>query len=49
MFSETMNLDAHQGLPLSRRSWDHQLRQPMLLATGNSVLPRAHSKGSCTT
>ena len=33
-----MNLDGAKASPLSVRPWDHQLRQPILLATNNAVV-----------
>jgi ABC transporter substrate binding protein (PQQ-dependent alcohol dehydrogenase system) len=31
---ETTQFDGHKGTPLSFRSWDHQLRQPLYVASG---------------
>ncbi len=45
MFGEAMNLDGTKGNPMSFRSWDHQLRQPMILATGNAWIARAPIEG----
>jgi hypothetical protein len=32
---ETTQFDGHKGTPLSFRSWDHQLRQPLYVASGD--------------
>lgn len=45
LLSEEMTLDGAKGIPLSVRPWDHQLRQPILLATGNGVVERAPLDG----
>jgi ABC transporter substrate binding protein (PQQ-dependent alcohol dehydrogenase system) len=45
MLGERLNLDTSKGNPSSFRPWDHQLRQPMLLATGNSVIERPPLEG----
>jgi ABC transporter substrate binding protein (PQQ-dependent alcohol dehydrogenase system) len=38
-------LDGAKGPPLSFRSWDHQLRQPILLATADAVITEAPLTG----
>ena len=38
LLSDEMNLDGAKASPLSVRPWDHQLRQPILLATNNAVV-----------
>ena len=43
--SERLNLDAYKGSPVSFRSWDNQLRQPVLLHTYNAVVDRAPVRG----
>lgn len=43
--SDKLNLDAYKGAPLSYRSWDNQLRQPLLLHTYNAVIGRAPIDG----
>ena len=43
--SERLNLDAYKGSPVSYRSWDNQLRQPVLLHTYNAVVDRAPVRG----
>ncbi len=43
--SDRLNLDAYKGNPLSYRSWDNQLRQPVLLHTYNAVTGRAPIRG----
>lgn len=45
LLGDQMNLDGTKGNPMSVRPWDHQLRQPMLLATSNAVLERAPIEG----
>ncbi len=45
LMSDQMNLDGAKGIPLSVRPWDHQLRQPILLATNNNVVERAPLEG----
>jgi ABC transporter substrate binding protein (PQQ-dependent alcohol dehydrogenase system) len=45
LLSSAMNLDGAKGPPLSFRSWDHQLRQPILLATADSVTATAPMPG----
>ena len=41
LLSERLNLDGAKGNPMSFRSWNNQLRQPILLATPNAVVARA--------
>jgi ABC transporter substrate binding protein (PQQ-dependent alcohol dehydrogenase system) len=43
--SDRLNLDAYKGTPVSYRSWDNQLRQPVLLHTYNAVTDRAPVRG----
>ena len=43
--SDRLNLDAYKGNPVSFRSWDNQLRQPVLLHTHNAVTGRAPIRG----
>jgi ABC transporter substrate binding protein (PQQ-dependent alcohol dehydrogenase system) len=43
--SDRLNLDAYKGNPVSFRSWDNQLRQPVLLHTYNAVTGRAPIRG----
>ena len=43
--SDRLNLDAYKGNPVSYRSWDNQLRQPVLLHTYNAVTGRAPLRG----
>jgi len=45
LLSDAMNLDGAKASPLSVRSWDHQLRQPILLATNNAVVEIAPLAG----
>lgn len=45
LLSDRMNLDGTKGNPMSVRSWDHQLRQPLLLAATNTVVDRAPVEG----
>lgn len=45
LLGEHMSLDAFKGNPTSFRAWDHQLRQPILLATANAVIERAPIPG----
>ncbi len=45
LFSDAMNLDGTKGNPMSFRSWDHQLRQPLILATTNAWTARAPIEG----
>ena len=41
MLGSRLNLDGAKGEPMSFRPWDHQLRQPILLATADAVIARA--------
>lgn len=43
--SEDLVLDGFKGYPMGFRSWNNQLRQPILLATGNWVVTRAPLEG----
>jgi len=43
--SDQLNLDAYKGTPVSYRSWDNQLRQPILLHTYNAIIDRAPFRG----
>ena len=43
--SDRLNLDVYKGNPVSYRSWDNQLRQPVLLHTYNAVTGRAPIRG----
>lgn len=45
LLGDQMNLDGSKGNPMSVRSWDQQVRQPVLLATGNAVIARAPLEG----
>ena len=45
LLSEQLNLDGAKGTPLSIRSWDQQFRQPVLLATNNSIVALAPLEG----
>ncbi|NOU20506.1 MAG: branched-chain amino acid ABC transporter substrate-binding protein, partial [Methyloglobulus sp.] len=38
-------LQGYKGVPLSFRSWDHQLRQPVLLAAPRSLVAVAPIEG----
>lgn len=40
-----LDLDGAKGPPLSFRAWDHQLRQPILLATADAVIAEAPLPG----
>jgi ABC transporter substrate binding protein (PQQ-dependent alcohol dehydrogenase system) len=40
-----MNIDGAKGPPLSFRSWDHQLRQPILLTTADATIADAPMPG----
>ncbi|HZB93892.1 MAG TPA: branched-chain amino acid ABC transporter substrate-binding protein, partial [Stellaceae bacterium] len=40
-----LSLDGAKGPPLSFRAWDHQLRQPILLATADAVVAEAPLPG----
>jgi len=37
LLGERLNLDGSKGYPMSVRPWDHQMRQPIVLTTGNAV------------
>jgi ABC transporter substrate binding protein (PQQ-dependent alcohol dehydrogenase system) len=39
--TQEATLDVYKGNPASFRPWDNQLRQPILLATTDSVIARA--------
>lgn len=41
LLSDKLTLDTVKGNPGSFRPWDHQLRTPLLLATGNAVIATA--------
>jgi ABC transporter substrate binding protein (PQQ-dependent alcohol dehydrogenase system) len=45
LLGDRMNLDGVKGNPMSVRSWDHQLRQGILIATGNAVVQLAPVEG----
>jgi ABC transporter substrate binding protein (PQQ-dependent alcohol dehydrogenase system) len=45
ILGERMNLDGAKGFPLNVRPWDHQMRQAILLATGNAVIALAPIEG----
>lgn len=45
LLGERLNLDGSKGYPMSVRPWDHQLRQPILLATANAVMQLAPIEG----
>ncbi len=45
MTSDEFNFDAYKGVPANFRPWDHQMRQPILLHTGNAVIERAPIEG----
>ncbi|NQV83488.1 MAG: ABC transporter substrate-binding protein [Rhodospirillales bacterium] len=45
LVGEKMTLDVYKGNPVSFRSWNNQLRQPILLRTHNAVIARAPIKG----
>jgi ABC transporter substrate binding protein (PQQ-dependent alcohol dehydrogenase system) len=45
MLGDRLNLDTSKGNPSSFRPWDHQLRQPLLLATESSVIERPPLEG----
>jgi ABC transporter substrate binding protein (PQQ-dependent alcohol dehydrogenase system) len=45
LLGERMNLDGAKGNPMSVRSWDHQLRQGIILAVGNNALQLAPVDG----
>lgn len=41
LLGSEINLDGAKGYPMSFRSWDRQLRQPILLATADATIARA--------
>jgi ABC transporter substrate binding protein (PQQ-dependent alcohol dehydrogenase system) len=41
LLSDKLNLDTVKGNPGNFRTWDHQLRAPVLLATADAVIERA--------
>ena len=45
ILSDGLNLDGAKGTPLTIREWDHQLRQPLMVATSNNVVERAPLEG----
>jgi ABC transporter substrate binding protein (PQQ-dependent alcohol dehydrogenase system) len=45
LLGDRPNIDGFKGNPLSVRGWDHQVRQPILLSTGNAVIERAPLEG----
>jgi ABC transporter substrate binding protein (PQQ-dependent alcohol dehydrogenase system) len=45
LLGATLSLDGAKGPPLSFRAWDHQLRQPILLATTDAVAAEAPLPG----
>ncbi len=45
LLGERLNLDGSKGYPMSVRPWDHQMRQPIVLATGNAVMQLAPIDG----
>lgn len=45
MTSNDFDFDAYKGAPANYRPWNHQLRQPVLLHTGNAVIGRAPIDG----
>jgi ABC transporter substrate binding protein (PQQ-dependent alcohol dehydrogenase system) len=45
LLGPAMNIDGAKGPPLSFRDWDHQLRQPILLATADAVIADAPMSG----
>jgi len=40
-----LTLDGYKGTPMSFRSWDNQLRQPLLVHTANAVIERTPIRG----
>ena len=40
MTAESVTFDGHKGAPLSFRSWDRQLRQPLYAVASSSAPPR---------
>ena len=45
LISDAFVLDTYKGTPANYREWNHQLRQPVLLHTHNSVVARAPLDG----
>jgi hypothetical protein len=45
---DTTQFDGHKGLPLSFRSWDRQLRQPVYVTTDSAVVEAPATKSSAT-
>ena len=45
LLGPNLSLDGAKGPPLSFRAWDHQLRQPILLATADAVIAEAPLPG----
>jgi ABC transporter substrate binding protein (PQQ-dependent alcohol dehydrogenase system) len=45
LLGPAINIDGAKGPPLSFRSWDNQLRQPILLATSDAVIAAAPMPG----
>jgi ABC transporter substrate binding protein (PQQ-dependent alcohol dehydrogenase system) len=45
ILSDRMNLDGAKGFTMSVRPWDHQVRQVILLSTGNAVIEFAPLEG----
>ncbi len=45
LLGSKLSLDGAKGPPLSFRAWDHQLRQPILLATADAVVATAPLPG----
>lgn len=45
LLGERMNLDGSKGFPMNVRPWDHQLRQAILLGTGNAIIQLAPVEG----
>ena len=45
LLGDEMTLDGYKGTPSSFRTWDNQLRQPVLLRTHNAIIERAPIKG----
>lgn len=41
MLGDRISIDGVKGNPMSFRAWDHQLRQPILLATADAVIATA--------
>jgi ABC transporter substrate binding protein (PQQ-dependent alcohol dehydrogenase system) len=45
LLGDRLNLDGSKGYPMSVRPWDHQMRQPIVLTTGNAVMQLAPVEG----